>query len=141
MMRNLFYSFFYLTISSSVNGNNNQNTNCGVFMKSSCSDTINTRWNKKNIGNELKLWLKGIQKLHSLEIGERVNFSLRKKVYQEPDSKIIRRIGNVDCLTKNTVGPVWRTAGTISKDQFHDGFLYGIEDETGSMTGISHFEE
>ena len=59
-----------------------------------------------------------------------------KTILQETDSKIIRDIGNIDCLTKNTVGPIWQTAGEVSKDQFHDGFLYGREDETGSMTGF-----
>ena len=124
--------------SSFVSGNNGNVDNCGVLVKSSCSDNLTTKWNKNNIGMELKLWIKGIQIVTSVEEGDKQNFNLRKIVFQENESKMIRDIINLNCLiNKSTVGPIWQTAGTASNDQFHDGFLYGMEDKTGSITGFS----
>ena len=52
------------------------------------------------------------------------------------NSTIIRGISNLDCVAKKTIGVSWQSAGTSSKDQFHDGFLYGVEDDNGTFTGI-----
>jgi hypothetical protein len=47
----------------------------------------------------------------------------------------VRYISNRDCSRKMHVGPTWRKTSTFSNTQFHDGFLYGIEDDNGGLTG------
>ena len=61
------------------------------------------------------------------------HFFSRKKISQDPKTNIVRYIGNVDCLRKSALGPIWKTADTTSNHQFHDGFLYGHEDEKGTL--------
>ena len=41
----------------------------------------------------------------------------------------------MNCSSKRSLGPTWQTAGTTSGRQFHDGFLYGVEDRKGTLTG------
>ena len=135
------YSLLILIFSSFANGDNEHNDNCGVLVKSSCCDNLTTKWNKKNVGQELKIWLKEIHILTPVQERDKHNFNLRKKVLHEKGSKYIRYIGNINCSNKNMVGPIWQIAGTINgisyMNQFYNGFLYGIEDKTGSMTGFS----
>lgn len=108
--------------------------NCGAIVKSTCKDDITTKWNRNDVSKGLKTWMNGIVMLTSMKEGEQKHFNLRKTVKQE--SNIVRYIGNVNCTLKTSFGPTWRTAGEISKDQFHDGFLYGVEDENGTLTGL-----
>ena len=108
--------------------------NCGSLVKSTCTDDMTTKWNKNDIGKHLRTWMQGIVKLTSLKVGEEKYFFLRKTVKQK--SNIVRYIANVDCLNKSSFGPTWRTAGEISNNQFHDGFLYGVEDTHGMLTGL-----
>ena len=110
--------------------------NCGALVKSTCKDHVTSKWNKQNIGHHLKTWVKQIEKLTSLKEADMKHLFSRKKVLQDPETKIIRYIGNVNCLSKRTLGPIWKTVGTVSDHQFHDGFLYGREDEKGTLTGI-----
>ena len=123
---------------SSVDKERNQN--CGSFVHSSCEDSLSVEWNKKNIGMELKSWIKSIKKLTSEEIQNNAHSTSRKGIWEAKgwdNSTIIRGISNLDCVAKKTVGVSWQSAGTSSKDQFHDGFLYGIKNEKGSMTGLA----
>ena len=110
--------------------------NCGTLVKSTCTDHVTSKWNKQNVGHHLKTWVKQIEKLTSLKEAEMKHFFSRKRIFQDPETKIVRYIGNVDCLSKRTLGPIWKTAGTVSGHQFHDGFLYGQEDENGTLTGM-----
>ena len=47
----------------------------------------------------------------------------------------VQYITNVDCQTKMRVGPTWMKPSTYSQNLLHDGFLYGMENENGEMTG------
>ena len=109
---------------------------CGVLIKSSCSDDVTTKWNKKHIGNELKIWMKGIEQLRGK--GDK-RLYLRKIVYKESESNLVNHIGNLNCSTNKRLGKVWQQAGTISNEQFQDGFLYGTSDKNGLMTGFFNF--
>ena len=53
----------------------------------------------------------------------------------ERKTRVIRYIANFECNTNHSIGPVWQTAGMISRHQFRDGFLYGIENHEEKMTG------
>ena len=112
-------------------------SNCGALVKSPCADQRTSKWNKHNVAHELKSWLTQLKKLTSIKETEVKYFFLRKKVYLDPKVNIVRYIGNVNCLSKNTFGPIWKTGGITSNHQFHDGFLYGRADEEGQITGIS----
>ena len=115
-----------------------QKLNCGCLVKSTCFDDITTKWNKDDISKHLKTWIKGVVKLTSFKVGEEKHFYLKKTFKQT--GNIVRYIANVNCSSKCTLkssfGPTWRTAGEISNNQFHDGFLYGVEDTHGMLTGL-----
>ena len=95
-----------------------------------------SKWNKHNVAHQLKSWVTQIKKLTSLKQTEVKDFFSRKKVLLDPKTNIVRYIANVDCLSKSTFGPIWKTGGITSNHQFHDGFLYGRENEEGKVTGI-----
>ena len=110
------------------------NLNCGSLVKSTCTDDVTTKWNRNDVSKRLKTWMKGIVKLTSLKKGEQKHFYLSKTVKQT--ANIVKYIGTMNCTKKTSVGPTWRTAGEISNNQFHDGFLYGVEDESGILRGL-----
>ena len=83
----------------------------------------------KNVGNNLKAWLK------SIKPGNKNDSFLSKKLIMERKTRVIRYIANFECNTNHSIGLVWQTAGMISRHQFRDGFLYGIENHEGKMTG------
>ena len=109
--------------------NGNPQNNCGVLVKSSCEDTITTKWNKRNVGKNLKSWFE------SLKPGNKSNCFQNKRLQMERQSRVIRYISNFDCNENHSIGPVWQTAGTISRTQFQDGFLYGNENMEAKITG------
>ena len=111
---------------------------CGALVKSMCNDNITTKWNKKDIGVNLKMWIKGIEKLGSVKESDKENYCIRKKVLKDRYSKILKYIGNLNCLNKTTFGPIWKTPpeAISKKSQFQNGFLYGVEDGHGTLTGI-----
>ena len=53
----------------------------------------------------------------------------------ERKTRVIRYIANFECNTNHSIGLVWQTAGMISRHQFRDGFIYGIENPEKKMTG------
>jgi len=116
-------------------GETRDNSICGDLIHSSCGNNLTTNWNSKNVGNELKVWLKGIKIIHSEEGNDKQLEKLKKHVLIDPNDTIIKAISNVNCSTNMPVGPIWKRAAFISQDQFHDGFFYAKDDETGSMTG------
>ena len=59
----------------------------------------------------------------------------RKKIMFNNGKNILMYIANFKCAKNKTTGPVWKIGSSISEDQFHDGFFYGIEDEDGTFTG------
>ena len=112
-------------------------SSCGVFVKSSCNDEVTTTWNRKDISYNLKSWIKSIERIGYLaDVNVLKNYQ-RKKMRKDYDSKRLTYIGNVDCLTRRSVGKIWKTPEKtlIKKDQFQNGFLYGLEDTEGKLTG------
>ena len=91
------------------------------MVKSSCVDDFKEKWNSRDIGKKLKAW---INSLTLVEHGYKEIINLRMKFVQEQNSKIVRYIGNLNCVTNDNVNPVWQTAGIISTSQFNDGFFY-----------------
>ena len=118
--------------------------NCGWKIKSDCDDNITTKWNHKNIKKNLKNWIESISQVDasSDEDPERVYLDKTLLTFDEKDiitNEIIGRgvqfIGNIDCSKNKHVGPTWRKPSIFSMRQFHDGFLYGVENKYGKLTG------
>ena len=117
--------------------------NCGTLARSSCTDDITTQWNKYSVGETLRKWIISIGKIRSMPERETKHFFLRKTVskfeIRSKSGKIIgdfvTSISNRNCSTNKHIGPTWRKPSTYSNTQFHDGFLYGIEDDNGELTG------
>ena len=117
--------------------------NCGTLARSSCTDDITTKWNKDSVGETLRKWILSIGKIRSMPERETKHFFLRKTVSKyQMMSKSGKNIGdgvmfisNRNCSTNRHIGPTWRKSSTYSRSQFDDGFLYGIEDDNGELTG------
>ena len=121
-----------------------EHTNCGIAVKSDCDDNITTKWNTQHIKRNLKNWIQSISKIDSFSSKdfERTNTKKTLLMFDEKDiitNKTIGRgfqfIGNVNCSNLKHVGPTWRKPSLFSMRQFHDGFLYGVEDSKGELTG------
>ena len=117
--------------------------NCGTLSRSTCTDANTTNWNKDSIGENLKEWILSISKIRSLTKNEKETFFLRKTILQletagkkvEGTSSPIQYIANRDCTQNIHIGPTWRKGSVVSGTQFHDGFLYGLEDGDRELTG------
>ena len=126
-------------IHASVNNSKYKpNLNCGVLIKSICTDDETTDWNKKSIGHILKSWIQSITKLDVMTEQESYESFLPKllstfKDYQKVQH--IQSIANINCHKNTATGPVWKKPSRFSSTQFNDGFLYGVENEAGEMTG------
>ena len=103
-------------------------------------DDYTSKWNRNEIGYNLKTWINQIEALTYLKEADTKHYYLRKTVWQEriPDwnRTVVRYIANIDCRNERTVGKLWKTAGRVSNHQFADGFLYGEEDEEGTLSGM-----
>ena len=117
------------------------NANCGSIIRSTCNDIETTKWNRKNITFHLKEWFRSIDTIErGLQTQEsRKKYFLAKKFRKDFEFPRITYLGNFDCKDKKTTGPVWKTPiGTLIKRmQFHNGFLYGLEDKDGKLSGKS----
>ena len=114
--------------------------NCGALVRSTCSDKTTTKWNSKSVGQSLKKWIESVSKITSMTESDKEHIFLRKiaKEFELKDNtgSRVQYITNVDCKTKKSVGPTWMKPSTYSQNLLHDGFLYGMENENGEMTGL-----
>ena len=120
--------------------------NCGTLARSTCSDSETTKWNSQMIGNSLKRWMSSLMKVRSMPKRDEAKIFQRKKMI---DFEILNKFGkpvgiqgiqyisNTDCISKKNIGPTWRKTSIASGTIFHDGFLYGGENESGEMTGYN----
>ena len=128
------------------------NLDCGVLIKSTCNDNETGNWNRKNIGDILKTWIRSIDRIGVMTntenkaqtsvIRKKMRIDLFENDYFEKEySQKLTYIGNLDCRNKKSFGPIWKTPTFLAPEtstknlQFHNGFLYGIEDQNGSLTG------
>ena len=116
--------------------------NCGTLVKSTCSDESITPWNRYNMGDHLRDWVKSIQEIRPDSGNNKNHFLVRKTLIQfegktnfEGRNTFIQLIVNNMCSEQKHVGPLWKKASTFSGTQFHDGFLYGVENNEGKLTG------
>ena len=123
--------------------------NCGSLAKSTCDDSMTTDWNRHDIGQTLKNWVKSITRLRSMPEKDIKLFFLRKTLvtFDEKDhygngkcntNDIVGYISNIKCDEVKRYGPAWRKTSNFSGTQFFDGFLYGYEDQNGELTGANY---
>ena len=128
-------------IHTSVNNSKYKpNLKCGVLIKSSCADDKTTDWNKKSIGHSLKSWIQSIRKVDTLTKQESYKSFLPKFLATFKDHQKfehVQSIANINCDRNTATGPIWKKPSIFSYKQFYDGFLYGVENEAGEMTGKS----
>ena len=138
----IFFSLFCSVILFRVH-QSLSNINCGSLIRSTCNDIETTKWNRKNVTFHIKEWFRSIDIIdRGLQTQEsHKKHFLAKKFRRDFDFPRITYIGNFDCKGKKTIGPVWKTPmGTlIKKMQFHNGFLYGLEDSNGRLSGEFKF--
>ena len=111
---------------------------CGVLVKSSCADDETSDWNRNSVGQQLKSWIQSISRIDMITKQESYKYFRPKSLMTFKDyakNEYIKMIGKRDCPSTKTTGPVWKKPSTFSSKQFHDGFLYGVENEAGEMTG------
>ena len=115
-----------------------RNQICGALVRSTCTDEFTSEWNSKHVGKSLKMWFNRIEYIGKPTPAEKEYYFISKHLILGKNSNIVKYIGNKNCVNKKSQGPVWQLAASHPHmlDQFHDGFLYGIEDENGTMTGI-----
>ena len=122
--------------------------NCGTLTRSTCTDDVTTKWNKFMVGSSLKKWMSSLTKIQSMPAKDVKLFFLRKRVaefdiknkFGKAVGQGVQYISNTDCSTKRNVGPSWRKTSISSGTIFHDGFLYGRQDEKGEFTGVKNCE-
>ena len=115
-----------------------RNKICGALVRSTCTDEFTSEWNSKHVGKSLKMWFNRIENIEKITPAEKEYYFISKYLILGKSSNIVKYIGNKNCMSKKSRGPVWQLAAPHPHmvDQFHDGFLYGIEAENGTMTGI-----
>ena len=115
--------------------------NCGYSVRSTCPDNITTKWNSDSIHSNLKDWMSSIRKGES-NIENQALCSTKTIIGFEEKNELGKHLGygvqyiaRRDYISNKHVGPTWRKPSLISLRQFNDGFLYGIEDKNGELTG------
>ena len=115
---------------------------CGVFVHSTCMDKVTTKWNKYFIGENLKKWFRSIKRIITLEDKEHSFLRKTLLMFEEKDIISGKRMGYGaqiiaiwNCTIKKHFGPTWSITSVFSSNQFHDGFLYGKEDNNEQITG------
>ena len=110
---------------------------CGVVVTSSCTlPASSTKWNNVDVAAKLKEWILSLKKQDvdpGLPLSHKKYFvSFQGKRNQD----ITRFIGNWDCDGSNLIiGNVWLIPNPVSREFFHDGYLYGQLDNEGQLTG------
>ena len=142
----IFLAFIYMILS--IKSFSECQLNCGTLVRSTCTDDVTAKWNKIMVGKSLKRWMSSLTKIRSMPAQDVKLFFLRKKAtdfdiknkFGKPVGQGVQYISNRNCSTKKNVGPTWRKTSISSGTIFHDGFLYGREDEKGEFTGVMNCE-
>ena len=108
---------------------------CIDNFNSTCYNLGTTKWNKDNIGENLKLWIQSVQEFPATRHEHKTVLNYNTRVKRHPRSNILTFIGKVECSTEKFVGPIWKIGGLASRRQFHNGFLYGKLNADEMLTG------
>ena len=115
---------------------------CGSQISSTCSDNLTTKWNSKFVSDSLKKWIRSLTNITSLlkpNENHTQNYTTALKFIMSKNGNAgigVEYIANLDCSSKQSIGPTWMKPTNYSSNLFEDGFLYGQENALGEMTGI-----
>ena len=79
---------------------------CGALVRSTCTDDYTSEWNSKNVGKSLKLWFNRIENIEKITPAEKVYHFISKTLVLGRNTNLVKYIGNKNCETKKTQGPV-----------------------------------
>ena len=109
--------------------------NCpGVIIHSNCGDDQLSEWNSKNIGLNLKEWIKSVKVASFINDPERIHSPIRYNILKSPNDTIILHLSASNCETNQNIGPIWQIAGQrgeLGSNGFNDGFFYIMTDKRG----------
>ena len=109
--------------------------NCpGLIIDSNCGDIKTLEWNTKNIGLNLKEWIKSVKIVYSVNDSEKMNSSIRYNVMMSSDNTMLLHLSSLNCKTGQNIGPMWQIAGIrdeLGTNGFNDGFFYVIPNKKG----------
>ena len=109
--------------------------NCpGLIIDSNCGDIKTSEWNTKNMGLNLKEWIRSVKIVYSVNDPEKMNSSIRYNVMMAPDNTMLLHISILNCKTGQNIGAMWQIAGMkneLGTNGFNDGFFYVIPNKKG----------
>ena len=108
----------------------------GFIINSNCGDIEASDWNTKNIGFNLKEWIKSIQTVIPSSDSHMLHSNITYKLLKDYNNNILLHISAVDCKTKQNVGKIWQIAGganTSVDRQFNNGFFYLFGNKKGKV--------
>ena len=107
----------------------------GLLINSNCGDNEASEWNTKNIGLNLKEWIKSVKTIIPSSDSYRLHSNIRYKLDKEYNNTMLLHLSAVDCKTKQNVGKIWQIAGgtkEIGDRQFDNGFFYLMSYKKGT---------
>ena len=99
----------------------------GLLINSNCGDSEASEWNTKNIGLNLKEWIKSVEAIIPSSVSHNQRFNVRYKIAKDYNNSMLLHLSAVYCKTKQNVGKIWQIAGgtkEIGDRQFDNGFFY-----------------
>ena len=114
--------------------------NCpGFIIDSNCGDNQASEWNSKNIGLNLKEWIKSVNVASSINDLEKINSPIRYNILKSPNDTTLLHLSSSNCETNQNIGPIWQIAGQrgeLGSNGFNDGFFYIMPDKKGKLIRV-----
>ena len=132
----VFYqAFIFLVLVQNETNCTKSSSICIDNINSTCYNVETTKWNKHNVGENLKLWIQSVEQFPVTRNGLKSQSEYKKIIKRHPQSNIVTFIGSMECSSEKFIGPIWKIGGLASRRQFHNGFLYGTLNEEEALTG------
>jgi hypothetical protein len=106
----------------------------GFIINSNCGDTEASEWNTKNIGLNLKEWIKSVQTVTLSSDSHRQRSKIKYKLTRDYHTSMLLHLSAIDCKTKQNLGKTWKIAGKTKEKgdhQFNNGFFYFMSNIKG----------
>ena len=95
-----------------------------------------SEWNSKNIGLNLKEWMKSVKVVSSINNLEKLQSPIRYSMLKASNNNELLHLSIFNCKTNQTLGPIWQISGTkgdLGKNGFNDGFFYVMPGTRGNV--------
>ena len=82
--------------------------NCpGFIIDSNCGDNQASEWNSKNIGLNLKEWMKSVNVARSINDLEKIHSPIRYNILKSSNDTTLLHLSSSNCETNQSIGPIW----------------------------------